>query len=251
MTTRTFNVDKAFGVPDFSAILFSGGIDSTTALFMALAMHKQDSNKVHAISFNYGQRHSKELTAASDICKHWSIEQHTIDLSNIIPESTMLRDTESDIPDVNYSELKGVSPTYVPFRNGLMITAAASYVVGLLDSGIESGIYEEDAVAHIYAGMHEGDAVNFAYPDCTPEFAGSMSNAIWLGTYGRVRFVAPLIHMSKHRIVELGDELGAPLSDTWSCYRGDDIHCGVCPTCRARKEAFIDACVDDSTEYAN
>ncbi len=247
----TFNVERAFGVPNLIGVLLSGGIDSTTALYMALDKleGRDDPNHdVVAISFNYGQRHSKELDIAKAIADNCGVQHHVIDISGIIP-NTMLKDPTQVIPDVDYSELKGVSPTYVPFRNGLMISAAISAITGILERRIQMEVYPQDAVAHVYAGIHEGDAAGFAYPDCTPEFAGALANAIWMGSYGRIRLVTPLINMEKALIVEVGDALKAPLSQTWSCYKGGAMHCGVCPTCRARKLAFEDACVDDDTVY--
>lgn len=244
----TFNVAKAYGVPDIAGVLLSGGVDSATALYEANDL-KNNSGFLYAISFDYGQRHSKELLCAAKLAEEVKAKHVILSLQGIVPKTT-LTDSDAHIPDVSYSELKGVSPTYVPFRNGLMISAAASFLAGTLEQLIAQGDLPVDAVAHLYAGMHAEDAAAFAYPDCTPEFAGSMANAIWMGTYGKVRLITPFIYSSKAAITLHGHHLGVPYDKTWSCYKGGEKHCGVCPTCRARREAFITARVDDPTEYA-
>lgn len=240
-----FNVEKAYGVPDVTGVLLSGGIDSTTVLAHALEI--TPSGEFIAISFDYGQRHCKEITYAESIAKDKGIRHEIINLSSVIPNTT-LKDPGADLPEVGYDALTGVSPTYVPFRNGLMLAAATSFIVGHLEQtfGVNS-----NEVAHLYAGMHAEDAASFAYPDCTPEFLGSMQNAIWMGTYGRVRLHAPFISSSKSAIVNVGRQLEVDYSKTWSCYKGGDTHCGVCPTCRARKKAFADADIVDPTVYAD
>lgn len=101
----------------------------------------------------------------------------------------------------------------------------------------------------VYCGVHAEDAQNWAYPDCTPEFIGGMANAIYVGTYHKIRLMAPLQYMKKHEVVSAGQRLGVPWKDTWSCYEGGEDHCGVCPTCRARQEAFNLAYVLDPTTY--
>ncbi|MEE8599015.1 MAG: 7-cyano-7-deazaguanine synthase, partial [Dehalococcoidales bacterium] len=101
----------------------------------------------------------------------------------------------------------------------------------------------------VYIGVHAEDAENWAYPDCTPEFMGGMANAIYIGTYRKIRLYTPLIWMKKYQIVEAGEALDVPWADTWSCYEGLQFHCGVCPTCRARMEAFSNAGVIDPTQY--
>jgi 7-cyano-7-deazaguanine synthase len=109
---------------------------------------------------------------------------------------------------------------------------------------------EKNRQAVVAFGAHAEDAHNWAYPDCTPEFIGPFGAAVFIGTYQKVRLVAPLMLMNKCEIVELGVRLNAPLAKTWSCYRGGEKHCGTCPTCRARKQAFRDAGEPDPTVYA-
>jgi 7-cyano-7-deazaguanine synthase len=232
-------------------VLLSGGIDSSTCLRIA---DREFGGQVHGVSIDYGQRHRKEIQFALEQCVGFGIAHHVIDLSHVVPK-TMLTDETRKVPDKSYDELEGVSPTYVPFRNGLMLAALASFVAGEWDkahkkygkglqgtSGWEWGIY---------AGFHAEDAKNWAYPDCTPEFAGGMANAIYVGTYHAIRLHVPLQSMNKQQIIRRGTELRVPWEATWSCYKGGDVHCGTCPTCRSRRRGFIDAGVADPTVYAN
>ena len=133
----------------------------------------------------------------------------------------------------------GISPTYVPFRNGLMLAALAS-------------IAQADAEARaIYYGAHAEDAERDAYPDCSIEFIQAMGDAIRIGTYEQIQLHAPLSQMTKADVVAYGKTLYVPWHMTWSCYKGEALHCGKCPTCISRILAFEDAGVDDPTEYAS
>lgn len=228
-------------------VLLSGGLDSTVVLHKALL----DQSWVEAVSVNYGQRHSKELDYARVTCNALGLTHTVLDLSSIL-RGSLLTGSNKEIPSVPYSELPyGVSPTYVPFRNGTLlslITAhAQKWVNAELDDTQEG---DDEPQAGVYFGAHQEDAHNWAYPDCTPEFIGAMANAIYVGTYRRIRLHAPVMWMQKHEIVTLGNNLGVNFASTWSCYRGDEKHCGVCPTCRARRAAFEQAGIPDPTEYA-
>jgi 7-cyano-7-deazaguanine synthase len=149
-----------------------------------------------------------------------------------------------------------VSPTYVPFRNGTMLAAIAAYAQQWVNKFLDT--LEKDKahfdspedLAAIYYGAHSEDAANWAYPDCTPEFNGAMANAIYIGTYRQIRLVTPLQWLTKEEVVRLGTRLGVPWENTWSCYKGELHHCGVCPTCRSRRQAFTAAGVVDPTYYA-
>lgn len=212
-------------------VLHSGGIDSTTCLAIA----RSQFDKVISISADYGQRHVKEIDIAKDLCFEWNIEHTSFAISSI--PKTMLTDSSAELPNASYDELPdGISPTYVPFRNGLLLGNIAAIAQGT----------EADAV---FFGAHSEDAANWAYPDCTPEFIGAMANAIFIGTYQKVRLHTPLMWLKKHEIITIGEEHGVPWELTWSCYDGGAKHCGTCPTCQARKEAFILAGVPDPTKY--
>lgn len=233
-------------------MLLSGGLDSTTLLYHTVDKHSEAD--VKALSVNYGQRHKIELNYATRSCAKLGIEHQIIDLSSIVPK-TLLTDKNRELPNTSYAELPtGISPTYVPFRNGLMLSALASVIQGDLqhhDAWAEGkGLAKLQGEINLYYGAHAEDSANWAYPDCTPEFNGSMANAIFIGTYQRVRLSTPFQWHNKCDIVRRGHELRVPFEDSWSCYAGGEVHCGTCPTCRARKDAFAMADVTDPTEYA-
>jgi 7-cyano-7-deazaguanine synthase len=228
-------------------VLLSGGIDSTTCLYIA----DSEFEYIEALSVDYGQRHKKEIEQAAMICGKLLIPHRVLNLQQIVPR-TMLTDPSAAVPEKTYAEIEGVSPTYVPFRNGLMLSALASYVAGeraKLASGVaalEGNVPEWG----LYYGAHAEDAQNWAYPDCSPEFNGAMANAIYIGTYHQIRLHTPLQWLTKPEIIRKGADLGVNYEDTWSCYRGEQLHCGVCPTCRARRDGFRLAGIPDPTEYA-
>ena len=239
---------------------------------------EKDIPWVEAISIDYGQRHRKELEYAAKTCKALGIKQTILDVGAILSgKQVMLTDKDVKVPNIDYADIKGVSPTYVPFRNGTLLSVitahAQKYVneqiqemagdivmdneaepggTAYLDNG-GNGIQEATAaakdIAGVYFGAHSEDAQNWAYPDCTPEFIGAMANAIYVGTYFCIRLHTPLQWLMKHEIVTLGDSLNVNFANTWSCYKGEEKHCGVCPTCRSRKQAFEAAGVRDPTEY--
>lgn len=214
-------------------VALSGGIDSTTVLYIAADRHGPDN--VEAISFDYGQRHNVELERAKQICLFAGIK-HTVVKLGDMPNSA-LTDATKDIPRISYDEIEGVSPSYVPFRNGQIIAKLAAY----------ASAYEGESV--IYVGTHAEDTYNDAYPDCRLDFIGAMGAAVYIGSYHKTRLSAPIIEHSKDAVVKLGMDLGVPFFLTWSCYLGGETHCGTCPTCRARKEAFAKAGYLDPTDY--
>ena len=214
-------------------ILLSGGIDSSTCAAIAKTVY----GSVTGVGLIYGQRHEKELQYAALVAKELGILYQEIDISSAIAIGG-LTDPDQHIPAVSYNELEGVSPAYVPFRNGTMLSIIA---------GLASMDPEAEAVYH---GAHADDAQNWAYPDCTPEFMGGMANAIYVGTYHKIRLKTPLIDMCKWQVVSVGSNYHVPFELTWSCYEGGELHCGVCPTCRDRIQAFADSGIVDPTEYA-
>ena len=204
-------------------VVLSGGLDSCVALALAHKRHE----RVRALSFSYGQRHTAELSAAEKIAAYYDIRHKVLSIPMGMGDSVLMNHN-AEMPQMTYEELEkteGPSPTYVPYRNGTFLSLAAS---GALDMELD----------YIYAGMHGEDAHNWAYPDCTPEFIGAMQNAIYIGTYYKVRLICPFTYMSKADIIKVGVDLAAPLHLTMSCYEGRDPACGRCPTCIARLEAF-------------
>lgn len=214
-------------------VLHSGGIDSTTCLYMAAETYGE--GEIEGVSINYGQRHSKEIDHAKEICGALGCGHLTLNITP--PPPSMLTDPSKEVPDVSYDDITGVSPTYVPFRNGLLLSTIA-------------GVASAKGAEAIYFGAHAEDAQNWAYPDCTPEFIGAMANAIYIGTYHKVRLVTPLEWLTKWEIIRAGTELKVPWKLTWSCYKGETLHCGVCPTCRSRRVGFKAAGISDPTVYA-
>jgi len=224
-------------------VLLSGGIDSSTAL----ALTRARGDEVLPISFVYGQKHDNEIDAAREIVNHYDLDPWAIvQLQEwLFAKGALAGDDE--MPHQTYEELheaEGPSPTYVPFRNGNLISQAVAYAL------------TQDAEA-VIIGAHAEDAHNFAYPDCTPEFLGAMASAIYVGTYHKVRLEAPFQYLTKKQIIELGIELQVPYEKTWSCYdpvydedRKELIACGKCPTCVARREAFMQASRHDPVPYA-
>ena len=230
-------------------VLHSGGLDSTALLYHVLAGGKYPA--VTTVNIDYNQRHSKELDCAQKVLVHAKekfvdikLDARKATIPQLAKSNTALVKGDYKIPDVSYAELQGKSPAYVTNRNMMLI--ASMVCVAEEELSTNNNIKEAD----LFFGAHSDDAAGWAYPDCTPEFVGAMANAIFVSSQGQLRLVAPFQHFVKSDNVRVGHENGAPLSMTWSCYKGRQMHCGVCPTCRDRKEAFKLAKVYDSTEYA-
>lgn len=251
-------------------VLLSGGIDSTTCLYLAAEQH----DKVHAVSIDYGQRHKRELEFAKRSADSISAGHSILDVGDLLSGKEVLLSAESigtrDMVHKSYDEIKGLSPSYVPFRNGLLLSAITAHAQKHVNKWIQERqefyftsadhlVTEEesrhratlDAKDHatVYFGAHAEDAANWAYPDCTPEFNGAMANAIYTGSYNTIRLATPLQWMAKYQIIQCGEELDVPWHNTWSCYDNLEVHCGRCPTCLARRRAFVVASVEDPTEY--
>jgi len=225
-----------------SVVVLSGGLDSTVALAEAIEQANGDPEMVGAVTFSYGQKHTKEIIAAQEVAEYYGLGFHEImELPKIFSGSgsVLIEENDLDMPQASYEELEesyGVSPTYVPYRNGNFLSMATSVAL------------THDA-AEVWAGMHAEDAHNWAYPDCTPEFIGAMANAIYVGSYHQIRLITPHQWRSKSDVVNVGLRLHVPFRLTWSCYDGRDIHCGTCPTCVGRIRAFIDNGAIDPVPY--
>ncbi len=217
--------------PKKALVLLSGGVDSTTAL--AMAVDELGSENVAALSVYYGQKHAKEIEAAEKISEYYRVKKTDIDLTDMFKFSDcalLSRNSDAEIPKESYGEQVSKSggkpvPTYVPFRNGLFLSAAAAYAVSL-------------GASEIFYGAHSDDAAGNAYPDCGAPFNEAMNSAIYEGTGHSVRIRAPFVGLTKKEVVAIGVRLGVPYEMTWSCYEGGDKPCGVCGTCRDRRAAF-------------
>lgn len=222
-------------------VLFSGGLDSSVCL--GLAVKKYGADEVMALSVYYGQKHKKEMEASEKVAAFYGVKRVTLDLGEIFRGSrcSLLEGSAEEIPHEEYAEQlakTGGAPvnTYVPFRNGLFLSAAAS--VGL-SNGCEA----------VYYGAHADDAAGNAYPDTSVAFNRLISEAVYEGSGGAIQIVAPFINASKAHVVAVGAEIGVPFALTWSCYEGHEKACGTCGTCRDRKRAFEENGLVDPVEY--
>jgi len=216
-------------------VLSSGGVDSTTCL--ALAIEEVGKDNVTTVSIRYGQKHSIELDKAKEIAEHYKVNHQVIDLTEtgIMDNSkcSLLTSSGVDIEHGDYAsqidkQTSGIVNTYVPFRNGLILSSAAALALSL---------YPDNEI-DIYLGAHADDNAGAAYADCTPEFTKTIGQAINLGTYGKVNIKTPLINLNKAEVIREGLKLNTPYHLTWSCYEGGGNPCGKCATCIDREIAF-------------
>jgi 7-cyano-7-deazaguanine synthase len=227
------NVQKQEVLPK-AVVVLSGGLDSTTLLYDSL----EKFEVVHCVSFDYGQRHRKELQYAELTCNRLGFPHDIVDLSGLthLINSSSLTSNQK-VPEGHYAE-DNMKQTVVPNRNMIMFSIAG-------------GVAVNDGANALLVGVHTGD--HFVYPDCRTGFVGAASLALYLGNEGfgqlwRAPLVAPFIHKSKADIAYKALQLGVPLEDTWSCYKGGDIHCGRCGTCVERLEAIDEAIKRHRTE---
>ncbi|MCR5721076.1 MAG: 7-cyano-7-deazaguanine synthase QueC [Lachnospiraceae bacterium] len=222
-------------------VLFSGGLDSSVCL--GLAVKKYGPDEVLALSIYYGQKHKKEMEASEKVAAYYGVKRITLDLGEIFKDSkcTLLEGAAEEIPHEEYAkqlEKTGGSPvnTYVPYRNGLFLSSAASIALS-------------HGCSEIYYGAHADDAAGNAYPDTSVAFNKAISDAIYIGSGNELKIVAPFIDKSKAQVVAMGTKIGVPFELTWSCYEGHDKACGVCGTCRDRINAFKSNGLTDPIEY--
>ena len=212
-------------------LILSGGMDSVTLLY------DYQERIALAISFDYGANHNaREIPFARLHCERLGIEHIVIPLQFMGQyfESSLLQGSEA-IPEGHYAD-ENMKSTVVPFRNGIMLAIAC-------------GIAESNGLKRVMIANHAGD--HSIYPDCRPGFVSAMSEAMSAGTYDGVAVFAPYTHLSKAEIACHGKALGLDYSETYSCYKGGEKHCGKCGTCRERIEALREAGIDDKTEYEN
>lgn len=221
---------------EIAVVLNSGGVDSTTAVGLAVDLYGKEN--VITVSAYYGQKHSIELKCAKDIAEYYDVKHIEIDLSKIFAYSncSLLSNSTEEIKHKSYADQiaedgEGMVRTYVPFRNGLLLSSVAAIAMSLVED-------KPDTIATIYLGAHADDAAGEAYADCSPEFTETMDKAISIGTYDKVRVHAPFVNMTKKDIVRLGLDLKVPYELTHSCYEGERPCCGTCGTCIDRINAF-------------
>ncbi|MEJ6523890.1 MAG: 7-cyano-7-deazaguanine synthase QueC [Opitutales bacterium] len=214
-----------------AVVLFSGGLDSTVLVYDLL----NEGADLKLLSIDYGQRHEKELKSSSEIAEFLGLEHEILRLPmlNNLLGGSALTDPSISLPEGHYAE-DSMKATVVPNRNMILLSLAAGHAISL----------QFDTVAY---AAHAGD--HTIYPDCRPEFATAMDEALKLCDWNTVSLYRPFVQLSKHDLVRKGNELGVPFEKTWSCYAGNDKHCGKCGTCVERKEAFELVGLLDPTEY--
>lgn len=212
-----------------SVLILSGGMDSTTMLY-----DKQERIAL-AITFDYGSKHNaREIPFAKMHCQRLGIKHIVIPLDFMTQyfKSSLLQGGE-EIPEGHYAD-ENMRSTVVPFRNGIMLSIAV-------------GIAESNGLKYVMMANHSGD--HTIYPDCTPQFVEAFNNAAMAGTFVKVALYSPYTNMTKGEIAKRGKELGIDYSETWSCYKGNERHCGRCGTCVERREALAEAGIEDPTIY--
>ena len=200
-------------------VIYSGGMDSYTVLNKAI---KQGFD-VYALSFNYGQRHVKELEVAASVCADLNVHHKVVDISAInqlIGGSSLTDDIE--VPEGHYEE-ESMKSTVVPNRNMILLSLAVGYAVSLKAN-------------KVFYGAHSGD--HAIYPDCRPEFVQKMSDVCRIANYEEVEIVCPYLNNSKIEILTDGLKMDLDYSNTWTCYNGREKACGKCGACQERLEAF-------------
>ena len=200
-------------------VIYSGGMDSFTVLNRAL----KDGKDVYALSFDYGQRHVKELECASKVCNDLNVHHKVIDISaiNQLLAGSSLTD-DIDIPEGHY-EAENMKSTIVPNRNMILLSLAVGYAVSV-------------KAEQVYYGAHSGD--HAIYPDCRPEFVSKMNDVCQIANYESVEIFSPYLNVNKTAILADGLTMNLNYGDTWTCYNGRENACGKCGSCQERLEAF-------------
>lgn len=222
-----------------AVILLSGGLDSSTVLYQA----KADGYECYALSFDYQQRHRRELEAAVEIARSANIKEHHIVRFDLgLWGGSALTDRRLEIPQSRSpAQMSSEIPsTYVPARNTIFLSFALAYAEALSAQAVYIGVNALD-----YSG----------YPDCRPDYIQAMQEVFRLGTkQGRegeaIKIVSPLLELRKTEIIELGNRLGVPWERTWSCYQGEELACGVCDSCVLRSQAFAELGLEDPLPYS-
>jgi 7-cyano-7-deazaguanine synthase len=211
-------------------VIYSGGMDSFTVLNRAL----HDGKEVYALTFDYGQRHVKEIEYASTVCKSLDVNHKVIDISaiNQLLAGSSLTD-DIDIPEGHY-EAESMKSTVVPNRNMILLSLAVGYAVSV-------------GASQVYYGAHSGD--HAIYPDCRPEFVMKMNEVCKIANYASVEIFSPYLTVTKSDILTDGLKMGLKYDNTWTCYNGREKACGQCGACQERLEAFSDNNVTDPLNY--
>ncbi|PXF29520.1 7-cyano-7-deazaguanine synthase [Pokkaliibacter plantistimulans] len=215
---------------DKVVVIYSGGMDSFTVLHRAL----RDGYEVYPLSFNYGQRHARELLVAEEVCNSLSLSHKVVDIraiNSLLAGSSLTDDI--DIPEGHYAA-DNMKSTVVPNRNMILLSLAIGYAVSI---GARKVMY----------GAHSGD--HTIYPDCRPEFVEKMNDVAQIANFESVQVVSPYLYKNKIDILADGLRMGLDYSKTWTCYNGRELSCGKCGSCQERLEAFQLNGVKDPLDY--
>lgn len=213
-----------------AVVIFSGGMDSFTVLNRAI----RDGLEVYALTFDYGQRHVKEVNFAQNACERLGINHKIVDISaigDIIAGSSLTANIE--VPEGHY-EAESMKQTVVPNRNMILLSLAVGYAVSL-------------EASKVYYGAHSGD--HAIYPDCRPEFVQKMQDVCAIANYDPIDIVVPYLESNKIDILKDGLKMGLDYGLTWTCYNGREHACGKCGACQERLEAFAKNNVTDPLTY--
>lgn len=214
-----------------TVVIYSGGMDSYTVLHRAL----REGREVHALSFDYGQRHARELEVASRVCRTLGVPHQVVDIRAIhgLIDASALTDARRELPDGDYAE-ENLAATVVPNRNMILLSLAIAKAVNI-------------GAGRVDYGAHGGD--HMLYPDCRPAFVEAMNAVAGIANFQAVEIHTPYLRAAKAEILAEGLAMGLDYADTWTCYQGEALACGRCGSCRERLAAFADNDATDPLPY--
>ncbi|SHJ98982.1 7-cyano-7-deazaguanine synthase QueC [Halomonas caseinilytica] len=215
-----------------TVVIYSGGMDSFTVLHRAL----REGRDVHALSFDYGQRHARELEVARRVCRELTVPHQVVDIRVIhgLIDNSALTDADRRMPDGDY-DADNLADTVVPNRNMMLLSMAIAKAVNI-------------GAGRVDYGAHGGDHV--LYPDCRPEFVEAMNAVAGIANFEPVEIHTPYLRRTKAEILAGGLAMGLDYADTWTCYLGESLACGRCGSCRERLAAFAANGIDDPLGYS-
>ncbi|ALM52747.1 7-cyano-7-deazaguanine synthase QueC [Halomonas huangheensis] len=216
-----------------TVVVYSGGMDSYTVLHRVL----RETRNVHALSFHYGQRHSRELDVARRVCEELRVAHQVVDITAIhgLIDNSALTDDSRPMPDDDYAE-DNLTATVVPNRNMILLSLAIAKAVNV-------------GAGRVAYGAHGGDHV--LYPDCRPAFVEAMNDVAAIANFSPVEIHAPYLNANKEQILADGLAMGLDYANTWTCYVGEELACGRCGSCRERLAAFAAHGIKDPLNYAD
>lgn len=212
-------------------VIVSGGMDSVTLLH---DLYKNEEYEVvGTLTFNYGQKHKKEIEYAKKNCKKFKLDWHEVNLKNLQNLLASSLTSNIEVPEGHYAD-ENMKSTVVPSRNLIMLSIASGYAIS-------------KGAQYIAYGAHGGD--HTIYPDCRPEFIDKLNEVTKVANFEPVEILAPYTNITKVEILEKGLKLGVNYKDTWTCYKGKLLACGKCGSCQERLEAFEKNGIKDPLEY--